>query len=126
MTTQTEQTIEMLGKVIGTTSQGVAREIRMRLEDYRRALEWIGRDIQDAIKRLDVIDLEAATDPETSGIRMDDEKLLATILGAVLAGRQAVRNSLANDVCDRAQNIEDHVRVAQLIRSAFNSAKTSQ
>ncbi len=126
MQTQEQQTVEMLGKVIGTTSQGVAREIRMRLEDYRRALEWIGRDIQDAIKRLDAIDLQAATDPETYGIRMDDEKLLSTILGAVVAGRQAVRSSLAHDVCDRAQNIEDHVRMAQLIRSAFNSAKAGQ
>jgi len=115
-----EQQIEMLGKAIGTTSQAIAREIRMRLEDYRRSLEWMARDIQDALKRLEVVDLQAATDPETCGIRMDDDQLLNTILGAVVAGRQAVRNSLANDVCDRAQNIEDHVRVAQLIKSALN------
>lgn len=120
MQTQKQQTIEMLNKAIGTTSQAVAREVRMRLEDYRRALEWITRDCQDALKRLDVINLETATDPETYGIRMDDEKLLNTILGAVVAGRQAIRSSLANDVCDRAQNIEDHVRMAQLIKSALN------
>lgn len=120
MTTQDQQTIEMLGKAIGTTSQAVAREIRTRLEDYRKALEWLTRDCQDALKRLDAIDLDAATDPETYGIRLDDERLLATILGAVVAGRQAVRSSLVNDVVDRAQNIEDHVRMAQLIKSALN------
>jgi cytochrome P450 len=119
MPTQDTQTIELLEKAIGTTSQAVAREIRMRLEDYRRALEWITRDCQEALKRLDVIDMEAATDPETYGIRVDDEKLLNTILGAVVAGRQTIRSSLANDVCDRAQSIEDHVRMAQLIKSAF-------
>jgi hypothetical protein len=123
MTTQAEQTVETLGKAIGTTSQAVAREIRMRLEDYRRALEWMARDIQDALQRLDALGGEAAIDRETYGIRMDDERLLDTILGAVIAGRQAVRNSLANDVCDRAQSIEDHVRVAQLIRSAFDVSK---
>jgi hypothetical protein len=117
-----EPCIETLTKVMDTTTQAIAREIRMRLEDYRRALEWVARDAQDALKRLDVVNIDAATDPETFGIRTNDEKLLSTILGAVIAGRQAVRSSLVNDICDRVQSIEDHVRMAQLINAA-RSAK---
>lgn len=119
--TMKDQMNEARSNAMGTVAGSVAREIRNRLEDYRKALEWLTRDCQEALGRLDAIDLGAATDAETYGIRLDDERLLSTILGAIVAGRQAVRSSLVNDVVDRAQNIEDHVRIAQLIQSAFNA-----
>lgn len=93
----------------------IASNVKVSLKEYRNALCWMARDLQAAVERINA--LNPTIDSDTDEVDLNDQNLVNNILGTIAAGRQAVRSSLTNDVCDLAKEIQTNLATSKMLHA---------